>query len=24
MLARAEILPVLDQAFAEGRYTRYG
>lgn len=24
MLARAEILPALDQAFAEGRYTRYG
>jgi hypothetical protein len=24
MLARAEILPVLDQAFADGRYTRYG
>lgn len=24
MLARAEILPAVDQAFAEGRYTRYG
>lgn len=24
MLARAEILPVLDQAFADGRYTRQG
>ena len=24
MRARAEILPALDQAFAEGRYTRYG
>lgn len=24
VLARAEILPALDQAFAEGRYVRYG
>jgi len=24
MLARADILPAVDQAFAEGRYTRYG